>query len=363
MTVCSFEEMNVSEFVQKLLDNKPPGVRLPMMGTFELTPYCNLKCIHCYVTHCQHTEPVLNYTETCRILDELVAEGCMWMLLTGGEPFLRNDFIDIYTYAKKIGLLLTVFSNATLVTPEIASCFHDLPPHLVEISILGATAETHDRITGIAGSFQSAMKGIKLLLDHEIKVNLKTMAMTLNSHEIKDMQQLAASLGVKFRFDPIINPALDGSRQPCELRLSPEQVVRLDREDPERAKEWFKTYQEMDRQLVVPDTLYTCGVGKGRFHIDAFGKLQLCTIARKPDYDLRKGSFHDGWYDFLPKIAGQKLPRPSACRKCDDRLVCPICPGWNLMEYDTQDCQPVEFLCQIAHLRGEAFDTTRATTS
>jgi radical SAM protein with 4Fe4S-binding SPASM domain len=362
MTECSFSEINVVDLLEKLESTKPPGMRIPYFGTLELTPDCNVKCVHCYVTHCEHDEKIIDYTETCRILDEVAQEGCVWLLLTGGEPLLRKDFSDIYTYAKKKGFILTLFTNGSLVTPAIAGLLHELPPKMVEISIYGATKETHERITGVAGSFERSLRGIKLLLEQNIKVTLKTMAMTLNKHEINDMHALASSLGVKFRFDPILNPGLDGSRQPCEYRLSPEEVVKLDREDPERAKEWTATFQRLDRRPFLSEALYTCGAGKGRFHIDAFGKLQLCTIARKPEYDLRKGSFHDGWYNFVPSVSAQKLTRSSACRTCEERGICNICPGWNLMEYDALDSQPVEYLCQIAHLRTEAFDTLKKET-
>ena len=302
MPDCEFLDIDITEFLTRIERNMTPGVRLPLFGTLELTPYCNVKCVHCYVTNCEYTDEVLSYQEVCRILDEVVEAGCTWLLFTGGEPLLRKDFVDIYTYAKKKGLLLTVFTNGTLVTPEIAHLFHDLPPRLVEISIYGATEETHDKITGVKGSFKNCLRGIKLLLDQDVRLRLKTMAMTLNVHEINAMKELAETLGVKFRFDPILNPVLDGSREPYRYRLSPEQVVDLDKEDPERAREWISTFETMDRNQERPDTLYICGVGRGRFHIDAFGKLQLCTIARRPEYDLRKGSFYDGWHNFLTKI-------------------------------------------------------------
>jgi radical SAM protein with 4Fe4S-binding SPASM domain len=328
---------------------------MPWTGTIEVTPFCNLKCAHCYISQCHWEGDILSCHELCRILDEAAAEGCLWLLLTGGEPLLRDDFLDIYAHAKRKGMIITIFTNGTLVTPDIARYFHDWSPHLVEISIYGATRSTHEEITGVAGSFERCLKGIELLVKQGIRVTLKTMVMTQNKHEIWEMKKLAKDFGIPFRFDAVINPALDGSRYPCALRLSPEEVVRLDAEDPEYYEAWVKSCQAFLKIPEPRDTLFTCGAGMASFHIDAFGRLQMCTIAREPSYDLRRGSFCQGWRDFLPAILSQKEASPSSCRSCQYRPVCLICPGWGQLEYGTPQEKPIDYLCQIARLRARAF--------
>ena len=99
--------------------NKIQAKRIPVSGTIEPTLRCNLRCVHCYIPH-DFIEKELSYGEWCQVLDEIVTEGCLWLLITGGEPFIRDDILDIYTYAKKKGMIITLFTNGTLITPKIA---------------------------------------------------------------------------------------------------------------------------------------------------------------------------------------------------------------------------------------------------
>ena len=98
--------------------------RLPISGLIEVTQLCNNKCIHCYNNlpggDLKAKEEELSFDEYRRILDEIVDAGCLWLLFTGGEIFIRKDFIDIYTYARQKGLLITLFTNGTLISSEIA---------------------------------------------------------------------------------------------------------------------------------------------------------------------------------------------------------------------------------------------------
>jgi radical SAM protein with 4Fe4S-binding SPASM domain len=355
MTDCSIPLEGLGDF-RRRLNNKYQDGRVPLYGTIEVTPNCNLKCLQCYISHCKYDETVLTYPEMCRILDEIAAEGCLWLLLTGGEPFVRNDFLDIYTYAKKKGMFVSIFTNGTLITPEIARYLKVWTPQLVEITIYGATKETYERVTGVAGSYERCLKGIELLVEQGVNLRLKAMLMTINKHEYWEMNKLAESYGQPFRFDPILNPRLDGSREPCELRLTPEEVVHFDLSDPKRVQGWLESMPNLVRLPTSSNRLYTCGAGRLRFSIDAFGKLSQCVIARQPEYNLREGTFSDGWRDFLSKVVNRRLTGPSLCIECKYQALCNVCPGWNLLEYGNLDVQPVEYLCEIARLRAEAFN-------
>ena len=355
MTDCSVPIEGLGDF-RRRLNNKYQGGRVPLYGTIEVTPYCNLKCVHCYISHGKYDENILTYPEMCRILDEIAEEGCLWLLLTGGEPFLRNDFLDIYTYAKKKGMFVSIFTNGTLITPEIARYLKVWTPQLLEISIYGATKETYERVTGVEGSYERCLKGIELLLEQGVNLRLKAILMTINKHEYWEINKLTDSFGVPFRFDPILNPRLDGSRQPCEFRLTPEEVVKFDIDDPKRYNGWLESMPNLVRLPQGSNLLYTCGAGRIRFNIDAFGKLSMCVIARQPEYDLRNGSFSKGWRDFLDEVRSRKLTGSSPCVACDLQILCNVCPGWNVLENGKLDVQPVTYLCEMARLRAKAFE-------
>ena len=159
--------LKYSEF-SKRLDDKLKGRHVPLGGSIEVTARCNLHCVQCYINlpvgNIKAQEKELTYKELCSILDQIADEGCLWVLLTGGEPFIRPDFLDIYTYAKKKGMLITLFTNGTTITPRIADYLAEWRPSSIEITLYGATKETYEKVTGVHGSYEKCMRGIDLLL-------------------------------------------------------------------------------------------------------------------------------------------------------------------------------------------------------
>ena len=215
------------------ISHRISGKRIPLRETIEVTRRCPLTCAHCYnnlpIEDEQARRTELSYEEHCRIVDEIVEAGCFWLLYTGGEIFARSDFINIYKYAKQQGLLITLFTNAVLINEKIADSLAEYPPLYIEISLYGHTEKTYKKITGKPGSFERCMGGIRLLMERGMDVKLKTVTMTLNKHEIWEMKRFVEEdLGLEFRFDAMINPRLDGSQDPLDLRLTPEEVVALD---------------------------------------------------------------------------------------------------------------------------------------
>src|SRR4029453_13908837 len=160
------ETVSYGEFSQTF-HRRTMREHLPLSGTIEVTRRCPLTCVHCYnnlpLADGAGASTELTYAEHCRILDELADAGCLWLLFTGGEIFARRDFLDIYTYAKKKGFLITLFTNGTLITPRIADYLAVWRPFSIEITLYGLTKETYERLTGIPGSFEKCMRGIRLL--------------------------------------------------------------------------------------------------------------------------------------------------------------------------------------------------------
>jgi MoaA/NifB/PqqE/SkfB family radical SAM enzyme len=239
-------------------------------------------------------------------VDEITEAGCFWLLYTGGEIFARSDFIDIYKYAKQKGLLITLFTNAVLINGNIADFLADYPPLSIEISLYGNTKNTYEKITGSPGSFERCLRGIRLLMERGMDVKLKTVTMTLNKHEIWEMKRFVEEdLGLEFRFDAMISPRLDGSQGPLDLRLTPEEVVALDVQDPERLAEWNRFCEHHVRPRFDSKhshDLYQCGGGVGSFAIDPSGNLSVCGMSTSDTYNLREGSFQDGWEDFILSV-------------------------------------------------------------
>jgi radical SAM protein with 4Fe4S-binding SPASM domain len=339
------------------------GARLPINVTIEVTHRCPLACAHCY-----NNLPVgdraaigreLSTDEHRRILDELADAGGVWLLFTGGEIFARPDFLDIYKHAKSRGFLVTLFTNGTQITPAIADTLVEWPPFAVEITLYGRTRETYERLTGVPGSFERCMRGIRLLKERGLPVKLKTVAVTINVHEIADMQRFAEEeLGVGFKFDGMINARIDCSHSPLDVRLTPSELVQLDLEDPLRYSEWARLANDspvakspsVGGKNPVPDTLYQCGGGLSAFSIDPEGKMNICVLSQRDSYDLRTGSVAEGWNQFLAKTRTKPATRHTKCTDCQIRQLCSTCAATSELEHGDAET-PVEYFCEVAHMR------------
>ncbi len=337
--------------------------RIPLNGTIEVTRRCPLTCLHCYnnlpMADGEARRRELDFGEHCRLLDELAEAGCLWLLYSGGEIFARRDFLDIYTYAKKKGFIITLFTNGTLVTERIADYLAEWRPFAIEITLYGMTKQTYERLTGIPGSFEKCMRGIRLLRDRGLPLALKTVAVSTNRHEIPQMQRFAETeIGVPFKFDSMINPRVDCSQSPLEVRLAPEECVALDLADPRRIDEWIEFAANVRAAFdatPAQDTVYQCGGGVSSFAIDPYGGLSICVLSETHKYHLRGGSFREGWERFIHHQRARPSTRPTKCTSCALKPVCGMCPANGELENGDPEA-PVEWLCRTAHLRAMALE-------
>jgi radical SAM protein with 4Fe4S-binding SPASM domain len=334
--------------------------RIPIEGTIETTFRCNLRCAHCYVNEPAGSAEVrareLPLARIKELIDEAAEAGCLFLLFTGGEVLVRRDFPEMYLHAIRRGLLVTVFTNGTLVTDAIAELFEEYRPDAVEISLYGMTRETYERVTQVPGSFDKCIAGIQRLVSRGVPLRLKTMALTWNHHEIAAMEEYARRLGLPFRFDSLLNPRVDcGANRNGELQLTPEQSLALDLHDPERMRELAEFCQHFTRPDVERgrDTVYSCGAGQRSFTIDPYGQLQMCQLSRRDSFDVREQPFTKGWNEYFPEVRARRWQSNSVCRSCSLLALCGSCPGANEMENGDVEALIPQF-CELTHLRAWA---------
>ncbi len=354
------ETQSYADFSRIVHDQVNP-LRIPVNGTIEITNRCPLECAHCY-----NNLPMgdgaargreLSTEDHKRLLDELFDVGCLWLLYTGGEIFARADFLEIYRYAHDKGFLITLFTNATMITDRIADFLAEHPPFDLEVTLYGRTKATYESLTGIPGSFEKCLRGINLILQRNLPLKLKTVALTINKHEIAAMKKFAADLGVEFKFDPMVNPRIDCSSSPLAVRLTPADIVSLDLDDAERVSEWRRL--AIDCAPVLPEEaearmLYECGGGVNSFAIDPYGDMSICVLSHFDRYNVREGTVREGWEQFLRKVRTRKISRVTKCTRCALKSLCGSCAA--NAELETGDPEaPVDFLCKTAHLRAAVF--------
>jgi radical SAM protein with 4Fe4S-binding SPASM domain len=333
--------------------------RVPVEVSLEVTRRCPLDCQHCYnnlpMGDLAARNQELTKEEYFAILTELADMGVIWLLFTGGEIFARKDFLEIYTFANKKGFLITLFTNGILINEKIADYLRRFPPFSIEITLYGRTKQTYEALTQLPGSYDRCLRGIHLLLDRGLPLKLKTVGTKINRHEVAAMKEFAEiELGTEFKFDSLINPRIDCSQAPLAVRLSPEEVVTLDLHWPKIAGEHRELLEkEMARKAAPATTVYSCGGGIKSFAIDPRGHMSICVISHQDTYDIRTGSVREGWEQFLLKVRERPRTRPTKCTDCRIQSVCSMCPANGELENGDPE-SPVNFLCEVAHLRATA---------
>jgi radical SAM protein with 4Fe4S-binding SPASM domain len=202
------------------------------------------------------------------------------------------------------------------------------------------------------------MRGIRLLLDRGLPLKLKTVPTTINKHEVYEMQRLAEEeFHVEFKFDPLVNPRIDCSQSPLAVRLSPEDAVTLEFLDPRRKKE-YRRLAEYDRSSPTGtkqggSKVYACGGGHRGCAVDPAGKMSICVLSHQEGYNIRSGSFMQGWEGPLLEIRNRERKQATICSGCRIQSLCSMCAANGELESGDPE-SPVDFLCQVAHLRAYA---------
>jgi radical SAM protein with 4Fe4S-binding SPASM domain len=345
----------------EVMHQRQTGQRTPQQVSIEVTRRCPLECQHCYNNLAMGDQDArsreMSTEEHFGMLDELVEMGCFWLLYTGGEIFARKDFLEIYTYAKQKGFLITLFTNGTLINEKIADYLVEWPPFAIEITLYGRTKETYEALTQIPGSYEKCLRGIELLRERHLPLKLKTVATSVNKHEISAMRRFAEEeLGVEFKCDGQINPRIDCSQSPLAVRLTPEEVVALDLHAPKGISEYRRLVKhDFDNppSLAQIDTTYFCGGGMNSFAVNAYGEMGICVISQQETFDIRQSGLKPAWEHSLHEVRTRKRTRVTKCIQCRIQSICGMCPANGEMENGDRE-SPVSFLCNVAHLRAAA---------
>ena len=337
----------------------------PLLGQIdiELTERCNNNCLHCCINQpeddadAESREMSTDFVKG--ILTQAAALGCLTVRFTGGEPLLRPDLAELYLFARRLGMHVILFTNARLITEELALLLAKYPPgRVVEVSVYGMTPESYDRVACCDGAFAEFRRGVDLLLKHKIPFIVKGPKLTFLQGEQEAFETWAATIpsmeklpGYSMNFDlrsrrddPLKNARI------AKLRATPEETVAM----LSRTPLYLKDMGQFCGKFMGPpgDKLFNCGAGHGTC-IDAYGNAQLCLPLRNESTvaDLNKVSLKTALSETFPAMREIKAANPDylrRCARCFLKGLCEQCPAKSWMEYGTLDT-PVEYLCDVAH--------------
>jgi mycofactocin biosynthetic radical S-adenosylmethionine protein MftC len=269
----------------------------------ELTYRCNLDCVFCYNDLGAQGEP-LPLARYRALLDELAAMQVLHLTLTGGEPLAHPDFFAIGAHARERGFVVRVKSNGHALRGTLARRLREeVDPFVVDLSLHGAHAESHDQQTRVPGSFVRLLANVPELQALGLRLKLNVTLTRWNEDEIADMFAIADGFGLPLTVNPIVSPRDDGDRSPLSLDASREGKLRFYRLADERAAARSARGEAareergsaMDEELTAPAAGYNCGAGTGGLTIDPYGNVLPCVQWRRPVGNLHTASIGDIW--------------------------------------------------------------------
>jgi radical SAM protein with 4Fe4S-binding SPASM domain len=349
---------------------KHKKTRTPLSFEMEITARCNMNCRHCYINlppeDAVGKNQEMTVSQIMDITEQAVEMGAFWCLITGGEPLLREDFFEIYLGMKSQGLLVSVFTNATLINDQHIEFFAKYPPRDIEVTVYGVTRDTYEKVTGQRGSFNHFMHGINKLISNRIPVRLKTMAIKSNFHEQREIAAFCLERTKDYyRFDPQLMLRYDRNPIRNKLikteRLTPEQIVALEESDLARIDALRENCEILINENFIHfgcDHLFHCGAAIESFNVSYNGQFRLCPslFAEGTTYDLIKGSLAEAWHEFVPKVRDMRSRRQEfldTCRKCELVNLCHWCPAHAYLETGHLDGS-TPYYCEVAHRRAES---------
>jgi MoaA/NifB/PqqE/SkfB family radical SAM enzyme len=278
----------------------------------ELTYRCNLDCFFCYNDLALKGRP-LTRERYFELFLELRDLQVLNLTLSGGEPLAHPDFLALGARARELGFVVRVKSNGHALRGELARRLRDeVDPFLVEVSLHGATAATHDRQTRVPGSFERLLANLGELQRLGLRIKINSTLTSWNEGEIEGMLDLAEQLGLPLQIDPEVTPRDDGSREPLSVAPSREGVLRLFRLLAERgdAREKEEGESGASAQPVRPEVSMArgaddgsqpapvhkhCGAGSSGLAIDPYGNVYPCVQWRRPVGNLHDSRLAEIW--------------------------------------------------------------------
>ncbi len=332
----------------------------PLTGLIELTYRCNLDCIHCYCKGSEDKDRELSARDWMKILGMLQKEGCIWLVFTGGDPLIRDDFLEIYSCAREKGFIISLFTNGLGLRNEVVDYLAQFPPFSIEITLNGITPDTYEAITQIEGSFPKAIRNIRILAGKKLPLLLKTNCLQQNKQQVGRIKAFSEELLGRpsenkhhYRYDPMIYPRLNGDKTPCQYRLSSREMLAVQKQDADFWREYqeglHQDFPDLERNR---DFLYRCDSWMSRFFINPYGRLKFCGFSDKFSIDLKNTPFNEGFYKVFPELLNEKFKTGSKCRCCRLRPICYHCPARAFLETGDEEA-PVKYYCELAKFGAE----------
>ncbi len=315
----------------------------PIVMQIELTYRCPLHCVHCYAdcyNNAEYTKNELSTENIKKIMNKLHAAGSVWLTFTGGDPMTREDFLELYDYAKSKGFIFSIMTSLVSLTDKILKKMIENPPFSIEMTLNGVTEETYERISQVKGSFKKVITNIDKVLEAGLPLKIKTLSSKENIHEINKIKDYVESKGLTFSPSNHIFARLNGDTTPCKYRLPAEDIIK---------DNFFKGECETVSQA---NQFFRCATGNWQWHINPLGKLNICSCVREPSCDILNNDVDKAVRNLSEYVQNKRFSENSECKTCNIWHICSSCPGKAKLEVGNEQA-PVPYFCELAKMRAK----------
>lgn len=339
--------------------------KIPIGGTFELSPVCNFSCRMCYVRKtakevAASPRPIMTLEQWLRIAQEAREQGLLYLLLTGGEPFLWRDFWPLYEQLIQMGFLVSINTNGSLIDDEAVERLKRFPPRRINITLYGANDATYEALCRAKGVFSRVDHAIGALQEAGIAVKLNGTLTPFNVCDLESLVDYAQHRKLilettTYTFPPVRrDPSMTGMNQRFTPEESAQHHLRIFR--LQNGEERYHAYLESIRKGVIPppgldescvdplDGKIRCRAGKASFWITWDGWLTPCGMMPEPKVELVNRPFEEAWQE-LTQVSSQ-LTLSGVCAKCPNQQLCHCCAAMALAETGNASGIP-SYLCQM----------------
>lgn len=317
MSVCDF---SLNDGLPSALKDYAFKNRFPLSATFEITPLCNFSCVMCYV----HLTPeqmkahgkMLPATEWIDLAKQAKEMGTLYLTLTGGEPFTRPDFWEIYSQLNEMGFLISVLSNGYLIDESVIEKFREYGmPYMIKISAYGASDETYLKTCGVADGYTRLEKAVRLIKEAKIPFAITATIVRENADDLPKLSSVAREWNAPFSHTLTVVKSARGAVNCAETsRIAFDEFVDL------------MTIEDLENNKFPPlETPFAwCSCYGTSVWITWNGNVQLCSFMNAPVVTLEKG-LASAWKELNSKL--DSLKNPPECAECEYAEFCQRCPG------------------------------------
>ena len=299
------------------------GLSAPVNVTWEVTYACNLRCIHCLSDSGPKRKGELSTEECFQVIDALAAMKVFQFNIGGGEPFIRDDFIDLLGYSHKKGLVTCVSTNGTVLDNSIAKRLSAMNMLYLQVSLDGADEETNDRIRG-KGTYKKVLNAIEALTANKVKFSINTVLTRTNFEQLETLRDMAGEYGAELRVSRF-RPSGRGKSSKADLGPTTEQL------------EYFAEWLEKHDLVKTGDSFFCltsdhrrhkgldmCGAAKMTCCVSPNGNVYPCAFLQEQPFvsgNVREESFKDIW-DNSPVLNQFRNINVKSCVDCYRFDVC-----------------------------------------